>query len=81
VLEAALVSLLGAALGVALGWLAPLFVNAHYRAVYRTPLTFAALTPGVVALSAALALVLGVAAGFLASRRLASVPPLSLFGR
>ncbi|WP_148306460.1 ABC transporter permease [Gemmatirosa kalamazoonensis] len=81
VLEAALVSLLGTALGVGVGWLGTLFINVHYRAVYRTPLTFAALTPDVIALSAALALGLGVVAGFLAARRLARTPPLSLFGR
>ena len=81
VLEAALVSLLGTALGVGVGWLGTLFINLHYRAVYRTPLTFAALTPDVIALSTALALGLGIVAGFLAARRLARTPPLSLFGR
>ena len=81
VLEAALVSLVGTAVGLLTGWLGTLFINVHYRAVYRTPLTFAAITPGVVVLSASLAVALGVVAGFLAARRLARTPPLSLFGR
>ena len=81
VLEAALVSLLGSALGMGLGWLGTVFINWHYRAVYRTPLTFADLTPGVATLAVSLALVLGILAGLLAARRLARTPPLSLFGR
>ena len=57
------------------------FVNAHYQAVYRTPLRFAIITPGTVAYSVLLSLVLGIGAGVLAARRLARTPPLTLFGR
>ena len=39
--EAALVSMLGSATGVGLGWVAAQIINWHYRGVYRTPLAFA----------------------------------------
>jgi putative ABC transport system permease protein len=77
-IEAALVSVLGSAMGVALGWIASLIINAHYRAVYRTPLAFAVVTPGIVELAVALSLVLGLGAGLLAGRRLVGQPPLDL---
>jgi putative ABC transport system permease protein len=81
VLEAAFVAVLGSALGIGIGWLSSTIVNWHYRAVYRTPLIFSLVTRDVVTLAVALSLVLGVAAGFLAARRLAKLPPLALFGR
>jgi putative ABC transport system permease protein len=81
VLEAAMVALLGSALGTFIGWLATVFINWHYRGVYRTPLTFALVTPGIVAFSVALSLALGVAAGLAAATRLVRTPPLALFGR
>jgi putative ABC transport system permease protein len=77
-IEAALVSVLGSAMGVALGWVASLIINAHYRAVYRTPLSFAVVTPGIVELAVMLSLVLGLGAGLLAGRRLVGQPPLDL---
>src|SRR3954469_19772077 len=70
VLEAALVALLGSALGSVVGWLGTLAINWHYRGVYRTPLTFALVTPGIVAFAVALSLVLGVGAGIAAALRL-----------
>jgi putative ABC transport system permease protein len=81
VLEAAAVAAAGSVLGVGLGWAASMFVNEHYRGVYRTPLAFAIVTPGVVAFSIALSLALGVVAGYFAARRLTRVHPLVLFGR
>lgn len=81
VLEAALVSLLGTVIGIAVGWVGTLAINAHYRDVYRTPLAFAVLTPEVVTLATVLSLALGAVAGFLAAQRLARTPPLALFGR
>jgi len=80
-LEASFVALVGSAFGVALGVVTAAFVNSHYQTVYRTPLRFAIVTPGTVAFSVALSLVLGVGAGALAARRLARTPPLTLFGR
>lgn len=81
VLEASVVALLGSGLGLAIGAVASRIINWHYQGVYRTPLTFALVTPGVAAFSVALSLVLGVGAGWLAARRLARTPPLALFGR
>jgi putative ABC transport system permease protein len=81
VLEATLVSALGTLLGVGLGWSISRLVNVYYQGVYRTPLTFALVTPEIVLFAAVLSLVLGIGAGFLAALRLASTPPLALFGR
>ena len=77
-IEAALVSALGSAMGVALGWVVSLIINWHYRGVYRTPLAFAVVTPGIIAFAVALSLVLGLGAGLLAGRRLVRQPPLDL---
>jgi putative ABC transport system permease protein len=81
VIEAALVAVLGSALGVALGWAASLLVNWHYQALYRTPLEFSMVTPPTVIFAVSLSLVLGIAAGVAASLRLVRTPPLALFGR
>ncbi|HJR64617.1 MAG TPA: ABC transporter permease [Gemmatimonadaceae bacterium] len=81
VLEAAFVSVIGSALGVGIGLAASAIVNGYYQAAYRTPLRFSIVTPGIVLLALALSLVLGVAAGWLAARRLARTPPLALLGR
>jgi len=76
--EAALVAVVGSAVGVALGWVSAQLINWHYRGVYRTPLAFALVTPSIVLLAVALSLVLGLAAGLLASQRLVRVAPLEL---
>jgi len=81
VLEAALVALLGSALGLAVGWTATQAINWYYRGMYRTPLAFALVTPSVAAFAVGLSLVLGVGAGLAAAVRLARTPPLALFGR
>ena len=81
VLEAAVIAVLGSALGIVLGWAISLFVNWHYRGVYQTPLAFSIVTPPVIAVAVVLSLVLGIGAGVLASLRLARTPPLQLFGR
>jgi putative ABC transport system permease protein len=81
VLEAALVAVLGSAVGVGVGGAASWFVNRHYQAVYRTPLRFSLITPDIVAFAIGLALVLGIVAGWLAARRLVRTPVLALFGR
>jgi putative ABC transport system permease protein len=80
-LEAALVAGIGSLLGVGMGYLSSAIVNWHYRGVYRTPLAFSIVTPGVVWLAVALSLVLGVGAGLLAAMRLVRTRPLELFGR
>ena len=81
VVEAALISVVGSAVGMAIGWLASLVINWHYRGVYRTPLAFAVVTPTIVVAAIALALVLGIGAGIVAATRLVRTPPLLLFGR
>ena len=81
VIEAGLVAVLGSVLGVLIGWATSLFVNAHYQALYQTPLAFSILTLPVVAFAVSLSLVLGIAAGLFASWRLVRTPPLALFGR
>ena len=81
VLEAAIVALFGSLLGTLIGWGASAIVNGHYRAVYRTPLTFSLVTPQIVLFAVALSVVLGILAGWLAALRLVRTPPLALFGR
>lgn len=76
--EAALVAVVGSGVGVALGWVAAQLINWHYRGVYRTPLAFALVTPGIVVLAVTLSLALGLAAGLLAAQRLVRMPALEL---
>src|SRR5436190_23841137 len=77
-IEASLVAVVGSGVGVALGWVAAQLINWHYRGVYRTPLAFALVTPGIVVLAVGLSLVLGLAAGLVASQRLVRMPALEL---
>jgi putative ABC transport system permease protein len=81
VIEAALLALVGSALGVGAGWIGSQFINWYYRGVYRTSLYFSIVTPSIVTLAVGLSLVLGISAGILASLRLVRTPPLVLFGR
>jgi putative ABC transport system permease protein len=81
VLEASLVAGLGSVVGVGIAWVASRIVNAHYQAVYRTPLVFSVVTADIVAFAVALSVVLGIVAGFAAARRLVRTPPLALLGR
>jgi putative ABC transport system permease protein len=81
VLEAAAVAVLGSLLGVGLGYATSAAVNAYYGAFYRTPLRFSIVTPDIVLFAVSLSLVLGLAAGVLAARRLVRARPLALMGR
>jgi putative ABC transport system permease protein len=81
VIEAALLALVGSALGVGVGWIGSRFINWYYQGVYRTPLYFSMVTPSIITFAVGLSLVLGVGAGILASLRLVRTPPLVLFGR
>ena len=77
-IEAAVVAVMGSAVGVAMGWTSAQIINWHYRGVYRTPLTFALVTPEIVAFAVALSLLLGLVAGFFAAQRLVRAPALEL---
>jgi putative ABC transport system permease protein len=81
VMEAACIAVVGSAIGVAIGWVTSLFINWHYRGVYRTQLAFALVTPDIIGLAVSLAVILGLLAGLVASSRLARTPPLVLSGR
>ncbi|MEP6992368.1 MAG: FtsX-like permease family protein [bacterium] len=81
VLEAAGIAVFGSILGVGVGIVTSWLVNLHYQGVYRTPLRFSIVTPDIMLGAVALSLVLGLAAGWLAARRLVRTPPLALFGR
>jgi putative ABC transport system permease protein len=81
VAEAALLSLVGCALGIGIGWVSSHGINLFYQSHYRTPLTFSLITPSIVTLAVSLSLTLGILAGIAASLRLVRTPPLALFGR
>jgi putative ABC transport system permease protein len=76
--EASVVAVVGSVVGLLIGWIATLIINWHYRGVYRTPLAFALVTPEIALLAMTLSLVLGLVAGYVAARRLVSMPPLEL---
>jgi putative ABC transport system permease protein len=80
-LEASLIALLGSALGAGFGAAASAIVNWYYQGVYATPLKFALVTPGIVAIAVTLSLLLGIASGYLAAQRLVRTAPLELVGR
>jgi putative ABC transport system permease protein len=79
--EAAAIAVLGSIAGIGLGAVSSAIVNWHYQGVYRTPLAFSLITPGVVTLAVALSIVLGLLAGFIAAKRLVAQRPLVLIGR
>jgi putative ABC transport system permease protein len=81
VLEAALISLVGTALGALVGWIGSLIINWHYQGVYKTPLIFSLVTPEILAFATILSIVLGLGAGLAAATRLVRRPPLALLGR
>lgn len=80
-LEAAVISVLGGGLGLALGAAASSLVNRFYRAAYDTTLIFSLVSPRVLVESLALSLAMGIGAGALATFRLLSTDPLTEIGR
>jgi putative ABC transport system permease protein len=80
-LEAVLVASAGSAIGVGLAWAAGAATNAYYQRLFDTRLVFSVVTPGIIAFSVALSLILGLAAGALAAWRLVRTPPMVLWGR
>jgi putative ABC transport system permease protein len=79
--EASVIAILGSIAGIGLGAVSSAIVNWHYRGVYRTPLAFSLVTPGIVVLAVGLSVVLGLGAGYIAARRLVRQQPLALIGR
>jgi putative ABC transport system permease protein len=80
-LEAALVALLGSAIGTGIAFGAGALTNLYYQHLFRTRLIFSLITPSIVAFSVALSLVLGLGAGALAAARLVRTRPMVLWGR
>jgi putative ABC transport system permease protein len=80
-LEAILVASAGSAIGVGLAGAAGAATNAYYQRLFDTRLVFSLVTPGIIAFSVALSLILGLAAGALAAWRLVRTPPMVLWGR
>ena len=80
-IEATLVAGLGSVGGIVLAWAGSVATNAFYQHRFATTLVFSAITPGVVAFSVGLSLVLGIVAGGVAAWRLVRTPPLLLQGR
>lgn len=81
VAEAALLSTLGGAVGLAFGFAASAVVNTYYQRYYDTTLEFSRVTGGVVAEALALAIVLGMAAGVFAGWRTLASDPLDEMAR
>jgi putative ABC transport system permease protein len=81
VLEAALIAVVGSALGAGLAFLAGAATNAYYRRFFDTELIFSLITPRIVLFSVCLSLVLGLAAGAVPAWRLVLTRPMVLWGR
>jgi ABC-type lipoprotein release transport system permease subunit len=80
-LEAAVVAVLGSALGVAIAWASGAATNLYYQRFFDTQLVFSLVTFDIVRFSVVLSLVLGLAAGALAAWRLVRTKPMVLWGR
>ncbi len=80
-IEATLVAGLGSVIGILLAWAGSAATNAFYQYRFATTLVFSTITPGVIAFSVGLSLLLGVVAGGVAAWRLVRTPPLILQGR
>lgn len=81
VAEAALLSALGGAAGLGVGFAASALVNAYYGRAYDTALVFSVVTGETVARGFVLAVVLGLGAGAVAGMRLFATDPLEQIGR
>ena len=81
VLEAALIAVLGSAIGAGLAFLAGAATNAYYRRFFDTELIFSLITPRILLFSVSLSLLLGLAAGGVAAWRLVRTRPMVLWGR
>lgn len=75
------VALLGSTLGIGLGYLVSLAINAYYRRLFDTDLVFSRITPPLLGTAVALSLALGIAAGGLVAWRLLRRTALDSAGR
>ena len=80
-LVAAGVALLGSGIGIGLGFLLSLGINAYYQRLFDTALVFSRITPPLVGTATILSALLGVAAGAVAAWRLLRRTPLDQVGR
>jgi putative ABC transport system permease protein len=80
-LEAGLVAVLGAVLGVGLAYVASTLTNLYYQRLFATALRFSLITPGIVAFGTLLSIGLGLGAGALAALRLVRTRPMVLWSR
>lgn len=81
VLEACLVALIGAGIGIAMAGGATAVLNAYYGNRFETDLRFVLLTPDITVFGTALSLLLGLGAGAIAASRLVRTRPLVLWRR
>ncbi len=79
--ESAILAGLGAAMGVGVGWIASVVINAVYQRAYDTALVFAHITGPMVLQVVLLAVGLGLVAGAYAGRRLLAADPLRTIER
>ena len=68
-------------MGIGLGYLVSLAINAYYRRLFDTDLVFSRITLPLLGTAVALSLALGIAAGALMAWRLLRRPPLDSAGR
>lgn len=80
-LEAAVVAVLGAVVGVVIAWASGAATNLYYQRFFDTKLVFSLVTAEIVRFSVILSLVLGLVAGAIAAWRLVRTRPMVLWGR
>jgi putative ABC transport system permease protein len=78
---AAGVALLGSLIGIGLGYLLSLGINAYYRSLFGTDLVFSRITPHLLGTSAGVSALLGIAAGAFTAWRVLRQGPLEQLGR
>ncbi len=79
--EATIISILGGVTGLGLGQVASVAINAWYQRVYETRLVFSLITRETLVLGLALAVILGIAAGAVATLSVLRIRPLAEAGR
>lgn len=80
-IEAAVIALVGSALGVLMASGASALTNWHYQRAFETSLQFSMMTGSTIAFAVALSVTLGIVAGAAAAWRLVGTPPMVLWRR